>query len=185
VSLEALVGSYGYLALLVGTFLEGETILVLGGVAAKLGYLELPWVIACAFAGTFCGDQLFFFLGRYKGAAILERRPAWQGPVERVHDKLVRHQVAVILGFRFLYGLRNVTPFVIGMSPIATSRFFVLNLLGASIWAGIIGCLGFLFGHGLEVVLGDIRKYEMVVMLAVVVAGAGLWLFHVLRRRRC
>ena len=183
-SLESLIASYGYLAVLVGTFLEGETILILGGVAAKLGYLELPWVIACAFAGTFCGDQLFFFMGRYKGVAILARRPAWQGRVAQVHDKLLRHQVPVILGFRFLYGLRTVTPFVIGMSQIPAPRFFVLNLLGASLWAVIIGGLGYVFGHGLEVVLGDIRKYEIWIMLGVLLVGVGLWLFHALRRRR-
>ena len=97
---------------------------------------------------------------------------------------LVRHQVLVILGFRFLYGMRNLTPFVIGMSPIPTLRFFVLNLLGAGLWSLIIGGLGYVFGHGLEVVLGDIRRYEIEIMLAVLLAGVGLWLFHALCRRR-
>ena len=57
-SLEHLIDAYGYLAILAGTFLEGETILILGGVAAKLGYLDLPWVIVCGFTGSLIGDQL-------------------------------------------------------------------------------------------------------------------------------
>lgn len=182
-SLESLIGSYGYLAVLVGTFLEGETILVLGGVAAKLGYLQLPWVIGCAFVGTLCGDQLFFFLGRYKGAAFLARRPAWQARVARVHARLDRHQVLVILGFRFLYGLRSVTPLVIGMSDIPVPRFVLLNLLGAAIWAMVIGGLGYVFGHALETVLGDIHHYELLVLAAVAMAGVLLWTLHLLRRR--
>lgn len=44
-SLEYLIDTYGYPAILIGTFLEGETILVLGGIVAKLGYLKLPWVM--------------------------------------------------------------------------------------------------------------------------------------------
>ena len=48
-TLESIVDTYGYLAVLLGTFLEGETILVLGGFAAHRGYLALPWVIVAAF----------------------------------------------------------------------------------------------------------------------------------------
>ena len=43
-TLESLIDTYGYLAILVGTFFEGETILVLGGLAAYREYLGLPWV---------------------------------------------------------------------------------------------------------------------------------------------
>jgi len=59
-TLESIVDTYGYVAVLLGTFLEGETILVLGGFAAHRGYLALPWVIVAAFFGSLCGDQLFF-----------------------------------------------------------------------------------------------------------------------------
>lgn len=62
-TLDQLIDTYGYWAILVGTLLEGETILLLGGFAAYQGYLALPWVILAAFIGAFCGDQLFFFLG--------------------------------------------------------------------------------------------------------------------------
>jgi len=44
-SLEDFLNSYGYAAVLAGTFLEGETILILAGIAAKMGYLDLRWVI--------------------------------------------------------------------------------------------------------------------------------------------
>ena len=46
--------------LMAATFLEGETILVLAGLAAHQGYLVLTWVILAAFLGSLCGDQLFF-----------------------------------------------------------------------------------------------------------------------------
>ena len=61
-SLEQLIESYGYIVLVIGTFLEGETILVLGGIAAKLGYLQLYGVVLAAFIGSLAGDQLYFFL---------------------------------------------------------------------------------------------------------------------------
>lgn len=81
---ESLLNDYGYPLLLIGTFLEGETILILAAVAAHLGYLSLQWVIACAFLGTLCGDQLYFYLGRRHGPALLAPRPVWQSSCQRV-----------------------------------------------------------------------------------------------------
>lgn len=57
---EELISTYGYVAVGIGTFQEGETILILGGFASHRGYLELPWVIACAFLGTLFGDRFYF-----------------------------------------------------------------------------------------------------------------------------
>jgi membrane protein DedA with SNARE-associated domain len=184
VDISSLIQQYGYIVILAGSFLEGETVLVLGGLAAHLGYLELPWVILCAFAGSTFGDQLYFFLGRYNGQQLLAKHPKWQSKVERVLELLHRHQNLVILSCRFLYGLRIVTPFALGMSRVGVLRFVGLNLLGAAIWATTIATLGYLFGHALEAILGEIKRYEHVVMLAVVAIGLGLWLRSVWRGRR-
>ena len=100
--LETLLNTYGYPVLLVGTFFEGETIPVLGGVAAHMGYLSLGWVIVCGFLGTLFGDQLFFYLGRRHASRILAGRPELGARAERVHRILERHPILLIPGFRFL-----------------------------------------------------------------------------------
>ena len=74
-TLQSLVENYGYYAVFVGTFLEGETILIMAGFAAHSGYLALPWVMLVAFFGGLLGDQLCFFLGRRHGRRILQRFP--------------------------------------------------------------------------------------------------------------
>jgi membrane protein DedA with SNARE-associated domain len=173
--LQQLVIDYGYLALFIGTFLEGETILVIAGFLASREYLELPWVIVWSFLGTFAGDQTFFYLGRYKGIAFLEKRPLWHSKTDKVFDMLARHQIKVVLGFRFLYGVRNVTPFVIGASRMNPLKFFVLNFLWELLWAVVVAYLGFQFGHLAERFMGQIQKYEMYI-LGVLVA-VGLFLF--------
>ncbi len=68
--LECLVREYGYFALLIGTFLEGETILIIGGLLAKLGLLKLPTVMLVVFIGSFSGDQLYFYIGYFKGQEL-------------------------------------------------------------------------------------------------------------------
>jgi membrane protein DedA with SNARE-associated domain len=183
-SLETLIETYGYVTILVGTFLEGETILVLGGFAAHRGYLALWGVVAAAFAGSLCGDQLFFFLGRRHSHWLLERRPNWKNRVERVHRLLDRYQTPMILSFRFLYGLRTVSPFVIGMSPVSTAKFIVLNAVGALVWAVAIGTGGYMFGHALEIIIGDIQRFETIVFALVAAGGTLIWALHLHRRRK-
>ena len=182
--LESLLNNYGYPILLLGTFLEGETILILGGVAAHLGYLSLGWVIACGFVGTLFGDQLYFYLGRRHGSEFLARRSTWQARSQRVHRILERYPVLLVLGFRFLYGLRTVTPFVLGTSKVPYLLFTVLNVIGAGIWAIAIGLAGFYFGHSVEIVLGEIKQYEIQVFAFITVAGLLVWGIFILRKRR-
>ena len=46
--LPGLIESYGYLAVFVGAFLEGETILALAGLAAYRGYMDFKLVVLVA-----------------------------------------------------------------------------------------------------------------------------------------
>jgi membrane protein DedA with SNARE-associated domain len=184
-NLEYIVIHFGYLAVLIGTFFEGEIILILGGFAAHRGYLHLPLVIAAAFLGSLCGDQLYFFLGRYRGRAFLRKHPDWEGRISRFRRLMDRFGTPFIIIFRFLYGLRTVAPFAIGLSDISTVKFMALNAVSAAVWAVVLGILGYLFGHAMEIVLDDVKEYEMVVMTGLVgIAVAVLMIRHALNKRR-
>ena len=147
--------------------------------------MDFRFVVLTAFLGSLAGDQLYFFLGRTRGAAFLAKRPHWQDRVARVHRLLERRQALFIIAFRFglVWGFRTVAPFVIGMSRVPTSRFVLFNTIGAAAWALSIGALGYFFGHGLELLLGDVKRYEQEAFLFLVVAGVTLWLWRSLRAR--
>jgi membrane protein DedA with SNARE-associated domain len=182
--MESLIVHYGYIAILIGTLLEGETILVLGGFAAHRGLLWLPGVMAAALVGSMFSDQLFFFLGRRRGWTWLANKPRWQPRAERVRRLLDRHSTALILTFRFLYGLRNITPFVLGMSSVSTPRFLALNAIGAALWSVAISLLGWSVGEAAERMIGHIKRYERSIGAAILAVGAVLWLLHHLAVRR-
>ena len=183
-NLQSLIENYGYIAVFIGTFLEGETIVILAGFAAQLGFLELPWVIATAIAGSFSGDQLYFYLGRHWGPKIIARRLSWQESARKVYDLLHRHQYFLILTFRFYYGLRNVTPFAVGSAQVPRIRFFVLNLLGAIVWATVFGYAGYLSSEAMELFLGDLKRYELYAFGGIVVLAMAIWVFTLVRQRR-
>ena len=174
-TLETFISTYGYAAIATGTFLEGETVLILGGLAAHQGYLSMPGVVASAFAATLIADQSYFYLGRAKGRAPLENRPSWKAQSEKVFTLLHRHQTLVTLCFRFLYGLRILVPFVLGASRISRIRFLVLNIIGTALWVTTYGMLGFLFGHTLDEILGNMKRYEGRFFLSVTLLGLLLW----------
>jgi membrane protein DedA with SNARE-associated domain len=177
--MEHLIEQYGYWGIFLGTFLEGETILILGGFAAHRGYLALPGVMMCAFAGTLLSDQLLFFLGRRHGQAVLVRRPVWQERVARLKGWIGRNRILIILAFRFWYGLRIVTPFALGMSRVRWLEFILLNIVGALMWAAAVGGAGYLFGQVMEAVLGDIKRIEeILIMLAIVMIGLAFFVRH-------
>lgn len=161
---EQLIIEYGYWALLIGTFLEGETILIVAGFLAHQGYLDLHWVILAAFLGSFASDQTAYFIGRRGGMPLLARRPSWRTKAQKVFDLLYRQQVLIILGFRFVYGIRNVTPFAIGASGLAPRRFCLLNGLGAAIWAISFGYIGYQLGAAFKPLLEQAKNYEMLII---------------------
>ncbi len=184
-SLEELIASYGYLAVLVITFIEGETIVILAGVAAQLGYLDVNWVIVTAIAGSFAGDQLWFYIGRHWGPKIIAKRLSWQEGAQKVYRHLDRHQYWLILTFRFYYGLRNVTPFVCGSAGIPRLRFFTLNLIGAIVWAIAFASIGYGLGEAAsQIFIEDFKRYGLYLLGGLMVVGLVIWLTTLIRHRR-
>ncbi|MBI3343771.1 MAG: DedA family protein [Gammaproteobacteria bacterium] len=176
-SLQELIAAYGYWAVFVGSVAEGETVVVLGGIAAHRGYLDLPWVMAAAFAGGWSGDLFYFFLGRRHGNAFLARFPALERRAATARRLIDKHHTAAIVIVRFLYGLRTVGPMVIGMSTVPAARFMALNALGALLWAVVaVTTAGYAFSNVMDTLLPQIRHYEEYLFLTVLAAGALLGL---------
>ena len=182
---EYFVRNYGYGALLIGTLIEGETILIIGGLAARLGYLELPYVILVAFIGSLAGDQLAYYIGYFKGRAFLLRHPKWQRRVDRIDGWLERFHDVIMFGFRFIYGMRLITPIVIGTrKDISKSRFAFLNASGAAVWSMVVAAGGYFFGYAMEQFLKDVKKYELHAVGCIVTIGLIVWMIQKYRNNR-
>jgi len=176
--IEHIIRTYGYLAVFAGTFFEGETILVLAGIMAHSGYLYLPFVILAAFSGALSADQIMFHLGRRRGTMILAKRPRWNTRVQRALVLVNKIRTPLMIAFRFLYGLRVVTPFTLGMTNVSAVKFLFYNIISAFLWACAIAGGGYLFGKALEIVLGNVKHYEYLIFLFVICAGLVLWTAH-------
>jgi membrane protein DedA with SNARE-associated domain len=58
------------------------------------------------------------------------------------------------------FGLRAVTPFALGMTKVSQGRFFVIDLMPATIWSVTFSVLGYFFGRALELIIADLEKYQ-------------------------
>ncbi|KAF0233092.1 MAG: DedA family [Desulfovibrionaceae bacterium] len=184
VSPSQLLEQYGYLAVFAGSLLEGETILLLAGFAVHQGYLAVGLVVACGVCGGTLGDMIFFLIGRRYGSALLTRFPRFAPRIERFNSLLRRYHGPAIILVRFLYGLRIAGPMAIGAGGISAWRFLFFNVLGAALWAGLLTGVGYLFGHTLDLMMGDLKRYEEAAfgVLAACALCLGFWRWR--RNRR-
>lgn len=167
--LEVILAQYGLIAVFIGTFFEGEIVVIASGILSSLGFLNLTSVFFVVFIATFLGDQFFFFLGRKKGTAFLEKkgRKHWRKRAEKVHDLIHNHQNKILFGYRFLYGLRIPTLFAIGTSELSTKKFVILNIANSVIWSTLFVLGGYFFGDVFALYFNDVKMYAREILIGV------------------
>jgi membrane protein DedA with SNARE-associated domain len=169
---------HGYWVLFVGTFLEGEAILIMAGFLAFQGYLNIGGVIITAFAGSFLGDQFYFYLGRTQGKSLLRR---FHFIARRFRDSLrmiEKYGAFVAFISRFTYGFRIILPIILGITSLSPRTFLLINLCSAFTWAVIFSLAGYLFGKSASLFLEDVGKYEPYLLLILAGLIMAAWCGH-------
>jgi membrane protein DedA with SNARE-associated domain len=183
-TLEAIVARYGLAALFLGAGFEGEIAVVTGGLLAHRGLFPLWGAMLVACAGSFCADQMWFFVGRrFQHSERVRRaqaRPAFAKALAMFH----RHPVGFIFAFRFIYGLRTISPIAIGTTQVSPRLFVAVNLVSAIVWAVLFTSIGYVFGHGFARLLGRYLPSTPVLIAIVVGVLAIAGIIHLIRRIR-
>lgn len=177
-----LVQQFGYLAIAIGSFLEGEAVLLAGSFAASQGYMELALVFPIAAVASFLGDLPYFYAGRRYGDAVMERFPALHCHKGRLENLLHRHHVLTVLLLRFLYGVRIPGLLTLGMSALPAWRFLILNFFGAVIWAGGVCAAGYGAGRIIMKFFENMEPAEQTFMLVSILLGS--FMLAILLRRK-
>lgn len=165
------------------SFFEGETFVIFGGWAASLGVLRIEFLIAAVWLGSFCGDQMWFWLGRRWGVKALDRFPAAGRRAATVHGWLERYGVGFILTFRFLYGVRNIASVAMGTSHMPWRRFLFWNFIAAGIWAFAFAGAGYMFGEA-AASFGESGTKVLLIVVVLAIAGVVAWKSISWNRRR-
>jgi membrane protein DedA with SNARE-associated domain len=159
--------------------IEGEIAVLTAGVLCKQGFMSLQLVMLFAFLGTLATEQCLFFVGRIYGTKLLEKYPKLAKKSIRVIEFLRKYDSAFIFGSRFIYGIRNISPIVIGIARITPFKFSTLNIPAALIWSVIIAGSGYVFTDVLEYAQENIKYFQIGVLAILCIA-----LLDLLRKRR-
>ncbi|WP_039058666.1 DedA family protein [Enterobacter sp. Bisph1] len=181
-----LISQYGYAALVIGSVAEGETITLLGGVAAHQGLLRFWLVVISVALGGMIGDQLLYLVGRRYGTKILRRFSRHREKIHHAQSLIRRHPYLFVIGSRFMYGFRIIGPLLIGTSRLRPKIFLPLNILGAIVWALLFTTLGYVGGEVIGPWLHQFDqhvKHWIWLIIAVVLVFLLRWWIHHRRKK--
>ena len=178
---------YGYWAVGAALLIEnagipvpGETILLLASFLAFSQHeLQLPWIIVVGTIAATLGDNIGFALGYYGGRPVLERyRTAFRihdATLARGEELFARYGAVTIFFARFVFGMRIIAGPLAGVLRMPWRKFTVFNLLGAAVWVTVISGAGYLFGQHLSRLERDIRLFDVVAAILVLMGLGLLW----------
>jgi membrane-associated protein len=181
----ALVATLAFLetGAFVGLLAPGETAIVLGGVVAERGDVDLFPLLALVWLAAALGDLTSFVLGRRLGARFLaahgRRFGLGAARLARVETMVDRHGPKAVLIGRFVGIVRAVAPFLVGATGLPLRRFLPWSLLGTAVWSALFTLVGYLFWRSFSQAADTAAGAAL--GLAVVAAAAAA--AHALHRR--
>jgi undecaprenyl-diphosphatase len=182
-----LVGALAFLetGAFVGLIAPGETAMLLGGLVAGQGKIDVVTLIAIVWAAATLGDLTSFFLGRRLGRAFLvEHGPKVQITEERLHTVegfFDRHGGKAILLGRFVGLVRAIAPFLAGSSGMPLRRFVPYDVIGAGLWSSTFILLGYVFWQSFSQLLEYAKKGAFALGVVIVVIVGLVWAMRWLR----
>ena len=176
--MEAFIQEWGYIAVFLGSLVEGESVILTAGFLASQGYLSLLKIILVSFTGSLIADQVLYFVGRGFGMRILKRFPKLDEPSKRAFELLHRYDTAFILSFRFIYGIRTISPIVIGAAKVDFRRYAILNFVAAAVWAVLSCTAGYFFGDLLMNHLNPMQRTLVLIGVAALIIFWFVWKFR-------
>ena len=155
------VKNWGYLAVFLGSLVEGESVILTASAMASFGHLSIWKIMIIAFIGTLIADQFLYYVGRLYGATIFDKWPALRKSTEKAFKLLNKYDVLFIILCRFIFGVRITSAVVIGASGIPPTRFTPLNVLSAAVWT-VISCTGgYLLGETMEKIMHYLTAIDL------------------------
>ncbi|MCR6571959.1 DedA family protein [Campylobacter insulaenigrae] len=138
--------NWAYIIVFLWCILEGELALILAGIFAHEGHVNLGLIIFVAGLGGFVGDQIYFYIGRYNKKYIQKKLHTQRRKFAVAHLLLQRFGWPIIFIQRYMYGFRTVIPMSIGLTRYSAKKFAFINLISAWVWAAITILLAWFFG---------------------------------------
>lgn len=190
-----LLDNWGYLIIflsaiaetlpIIGAFVPGQTILILGGFLAKLGVFDLKAVILAAGFGVVAGDMLAFYIGHKFGYDFVVRYGKYfflnEEKYQKTKDLVSEHTGKALVIGRFSPFTRALASFLAGIYKIKFTKFIFYSFVGGFSWSVLSVFLGYIFGQGFET---GAKYFGRVVLAALVLIVIIFLAYRSLNKKR-
>ena len=176
-----LMDHIGYLAIFLGSLLEGETSLITSAFLVHRGYFVMTKVVIITFIAAQGIDWVYFYIGRRHGKKFLHKRPKLEGKLNRLTGWIEKHPILLMLFYRFMYGVRIPLVIAFGLSSYNAIRFGILSSIGTAMWVTCYAALGYYLGAFLEANFDKIKHYEFPIIIGLVLLS--LIIFYIIKKR--
>ena len=154
--------------LVIMPFLPGDSLLFTAGLFARLGYLNMAYLVMLLFVAAVLGDSTNYWVGRKIGLKALQikfrgKNIVKQEYLDKTHSFYEKYGPKTIIMARFVPIVRTFAPFVAGVAEMNYRKFLSFDLLGGVLWIFSLTCAGYFLGH-FEI----IRKNIELVALAII-----------------
>ncbi len=153
---------------------EGELALILAGIFAHEGHVNLPLIIFVAGLGGFVGDQIYFYIGRHFKSRIQKMLRKQRRKFALAHLLLKHRGAWVIFIQRYMYGFRTIIPISIGLTRYSAKKFAIINFISAQIWASITILLAWHFGKEIWALVALAGRYWYVAIPFIIFVIVGI-----------
>jgi membrane-associated protein len=147
----SLVGAlvFAEASILIGFFFPGETAVILGGVAASRGHINIVLLCVVVVTCGVAGDSVGYVVGEKWGRRLIQLRflRRRQRLLDRVFDQLHKRGAIAVFVARFTAFLRAVVPGLAGISGMPYRIFLPANAAGGLVWGVGFCLLGYVLGH--------------------------------------
>jgi undecaprenyl-diphosphatase len=170
--LFAFLVAFGEALLIIGLFVPSTTVLVGLGALIGLGKMAFLPVFAATVAGAIAGDALSFWAGVHWKEQIRTFWPfsRYGALMEKGEQFITRHGGKSIFIVRFIPGVKAVVPTIAGMMGMTATRFALVNVGSAFVWAAAHLLPAIALGRGLQVAHSANPRFAILAGLAAVAA---------------
>ena len=148
-------------------FLPGDSLLVMAGLYAAQGSLNILWLNVLLIPLAIMGDALSYYIGHRAGQALFERqRSRFFRPdlVKKAHGFYEKHGGKAIILARFVPILRTFVPVVAGVGQMGYKKFATYNIVGGAAWISSMTLVGYVLGSRFPILVQHIEKVIIVVV---------------------
>ena len=171
-------------ALFLGFVIPGETVAILGGVAASRGHVSVVAVTIVVISAAIVGDSVGYEIGKHWGVRLLDLR-VFAKHRRRLQDAqgfLARRGGGAVFLGRWVAFFRAVMPALAGTAKMPYRTFLAFNAAGGIVWGTVVVLVGYLAANSYAQIERTIGRDAALVALVVVLTAVVVW--QVRRRRQ-